>query len=194
MGIAQVQQPAIRHAAHVRSVDGAEGGEGLVPGGPRVGDGRDRFRADRVGGVVVAGQFPPGADGAGAFLPVQPVQRMLRDRSERVDGPGQGILGGVLGEAVLAGVHQRGDLRDVGAAFGVGEGGDLRGPRARGSGTREPVRWQRRTSMTLADVAGFGQVPLGDRGGQDSPGVQAGQLGGAHRPPQPPGLVAGYGR
>ena len=55
VGVAQVQQPAIRHAAHVRSVDGAEGGEGLVPGGPCVGDGRDRFRADRVGGVVVAG-------------------------------------------------------------------------------------------------------------------------------------------
>ena len=47
--------------------------------------------------------------------------------------------------------------------------------------------------MTAGDVAGSGQVPFGDRGGQDSPGVQAGQLGGAHGPPQPSGLVAGFG-
>jgi hypothetical protein len=40
--------------------------------------------------------------------------------------PGEGVLGGVFAEAVLAGVHQRGDLGQVGAAFGVGDGGELR--------------------------------------------------------------------
>ena len=55
VGVAQVQQPAIRHAAHVRAVDRAEGGQGLVPGGPDVRGGRDGFGADRVGGIVVAG-------------------------------------------------------------------------------------------------------------------------------------------
>jgi hypothetical protein len=39
-------------------------------------------------------------------------------------------------------------------------------------------------------VAGAGQVPFGDRGGQDLSGVQAGQFGGAQGPPQPPRLVA----
>jgi hypothetical protein len=39
-------------------------------------------------------------------------------------------------------------------------------------------------------VAGPGQVPFGDRGGQDLGGVQAGQFGGAQGPPQPPGLMA----
>ena len=34
---------------------GFTGGQGLVPGGAQVRCGRDRFRADRVGGVAVAG-------------------------------------------------------------------------------------------------------------------------------------------
>ena len=46
-----MQQPAVGHAAHVRAVGRAEGGQGLVPGGARVGGGRDGFGADRVGGI-----------------------------------------------------------------------------------------------------------------------------------------------
>ena len=55
VGVAQVQQPAVGHAAHVGPVGGAEGGEGFVPGRAQVRGGRDRFGADRVGGVAVAG-------------------------------------------------------------------------------------------------------------------------------------------
>jgi hypothetical protein len=55
VGVAQVQQPAIGQAADIRSVGRAEGGQGLVPGGPGIGGGRDRFGADRVGGIAVAG-------------------------------------------------------------------------------------------------------------------------------------------
>ena len=55
VGVAQVQQPAVGHAAHVGPVGGAEGGEGLVPGRPQVRGGRDGLGADRVGGVAVAG-------------------------------------------------------------------------------------------------------------------------------------------
>jgi hypothetical protein len=50
-----VQQKPVRHATDIRPVYPAEGGEGFVPGGAQVGGGRDGFRADRVGGVVVAG-------------------------------------------------------------------------------------------------------------------------------------------
>ena len=72
----------------------------------------------------------------------------------------------MLADPVLAGVHQRGDLGDVGAAFGVGEGGDLRGP--------GPGRERDQGAEAVAeagvddggDVAGSGQVPFGDRGGQ----------------------------
>jgi hypothetical protein len=70
IGVAQVQQEPVGHAAYVGSVGGTEGDEGLVPGGAQVGGGRDRFGADGVGRVVVAGEFPPGADGGGAALPV----------------------------------------------------------------------------------------------------------------------------
>ena len=42
------------------------------------------------------------------------------------------------------------------------------------------------------DVAGSGQVPFGDRVGQDPGGVQAGQFGGAQGAPQPLRLVAGW--
>ena len=79
-----MQQPAVGHAADVGPVGGAEGGQGLVPGGAEVRGGRDGFGADRVGGVAVAGQFPVGADGGGPLLPVQPVQRVIGDRAEGV--------------------------------------------------------------------------------------------------------------
>ena len=116
---------------------------------------------------------------------------MPGDRAEGVDRPGQGVVGGVLADPVLAGVHQGGDLGDVGVAFGVGDGGDLRGPR--------PGRERDQGAEPVADpgvedggqVAGSGQVPLADRVGQDLGGVQAGQFGGAQGAPQPSGLVAG---
>src|SRR4029077_17454718 len=54
VGVAQVQQPAVGHAADVGPVDGAEGGQGLVPGGALVGGGRGGLGSDGVGGVVVA--------------------------------------------------------------------------------------------------------------------------------------------
>ena len=186
-----MQQHPVRHAAHVGAVGRAEGGQGLVPGGPHVRGGRGGFGADRVGGVVVAGQFPPGADGGGSFLPVQPVQRVLGDRAEGVDGPGRGVVGGVLADAVLAGVHQRGDLGDVGAAFGVGDGGDLRGPRAGRQRDQGAEAVAEAGVEDGGDVAGSGQVPFGDRVGQDLAGVQAGEFGGAQGPPQPFRLVAG---
>ena len=55
VGVAQVQQPAVGHAADIGAVGRAEGRQGLVPGGARVGSGGDRFGADRVSRVVVAG-------------------------------------------------------------------------------------------------------------------------------------------
>ena len=55
VGVAQVQQGAVGHAAHVGAVGGAEGGQGLVPGGPQVGGGGDGLGADGLGRVVVAG-------------------------------------------------------------------------------------------------------------------------------------------
>ena len=139
----------------------------------------------------MAGQFPVGADGTGPLLPVQPVQRVIGDRAQGVDRPRRAVLGGVLADAVLARVHQRGDLDQVGAAFGVGDGGDLGRPRAcrgrdEGAG---PV-----AEAGVDDggqVAGAGQVPFGDRGAQCVGGVQAGQFGGAQGAPQPSGLVAG---
>ena len=79
----------------------------------------------------------------------------------------------------------------VGAAFGVGDGGDLGRPRA-GRGRDEGADPVAEPGVDDGgQVAGAGQVPFGDRGGQDVGGVQAGQFGGAQRPPQPPGLVAG---
>ena len=80
----------------------------------------------------------------------------------------------MLADPVLAGVHQRGDLGDVGAAVRVGDGGDLRGPR--------PGReWDDRAEAVAdpgvddgRDVARASQVPFGDRVGQDAGGVQVG--------------------
>jgi hypothetical protein len=107
--------------------------------------------------------------------------------------------GGVLAEALLAGVHQHGDLGEVGAAFGVGDRGD--------AGTRGPRRgWERdQGARPVADagvddgrdVAGASEISFGDRVGEGLGGVQAGEFGGVQGPPQPPvpgpgpGVVAG---
>ena len=79
-----MQQLAVGHAADVGPVDGSEGGQGLIPGGPLIGSGCGGFGSDGVGGVVVAGQFPPGADGGGALLPGQP-DSPDRDSADVID-------------------------------------------------------------------------------------------------------------
>jgi hypothetical protein len=104
------------------------------------------------------------------------------DRAEGVEGPAR-VPGGVLAESFLAGVHERGDLRGVGAAFGADDGGDLGGPRAgqerdQGAGALADAGVE-----DGGDVAGAGQVPFGDRLGQDLGGVQAGEFGGAQGAP-----------
>ena len=77
-----------------------------------------------------------------------------------LDRPGQGVLGGVLADAVLAGVHQRGDLGQVRAALGVGDGGDLGRPRARRGRDEgaDPV------PEPGVDDGGQGRSPRGRRG------------------------------
>ena len=128
---------------------------------------------------------------AARFCQLEPVQRVGGDRAERGGGPGRGVAGGVLADPVRAGVHQRGDLGDVGAAFGVGEGGDLLRP---GPGRQRDQGAEAVPDAGVedgGDVAGSGQVPFGDRVGQDTGGVQAGQFGGAQGAPQPLRLVAG---
>jgi hypothetical protein len=55
VGVAQVQQGPVGHAANVGAVDRGEGGEGLVPGGADIRGGSGGFGSDRVGGVIVAG-------------------------------------------------------------------------------------------------------------------------------------------
>jgi hypothetical protein len=85
VGVAQVQQPPVGHAAHVGPAGRGEGGDGLAPGRPQVWGGRHVLGADRVGGITMPGQFRPGADGGGPFLPVQPVQRILGYRAQRRD-------------------------------------------------------------------------------------------------------------
>jgi hypothetical protein len=180
-----VQQPAVRHAADIRPVDGTESSSGLMPGGSCFGGGGGGFGSDRVGGMVVAGQFPVRADRAGPLLPVPPVRRVRGHRSEGSHGPGQGMVGDVFADAVFAGVHQRGDLGEVRAAFGVGDGRNLAGPRA--------GRERDEGSEVLAeagvddggDVAGAGQVPFGDHIGEGLGGVLAAEFGGSQGPPQP---------
>jgi hypothetical protein len=82
------------------------------------------------------------------------------------------VAGSVLADPVRAGVHQRADLGDIGAAFGVGEGRDLRGPRP---GRERDERAEPVPDAGVEDggkVARSGQVPFGDRVGQDTGRVQ----------------------
>jgi len=103
------------------------------------------------------------------------------------------MLGGVLTDPVLAGVHQGSDLGHVGAAAGVGQGGDLRGPRAGRERNRGAEAVAEAGVEDGGDVAGSGQVAFGDRDGEELGGVQAGEFGGAQGAPQPFRFVAGFG-
>jgi hypothetical protein len=74
------------------------------------------------------------------------------------------VLSGVLADAVLAGVHQRGDLGQVPAACGVGDGGDLGRLRARrgwgeGAGPVPDAGVDDGGQVACAD-----KVPFADRG------------------------------
>jgi hypothetical protein len=88
-------------------------------------------------------------------------------------------------------VHHPGDLRGERAALGVSDGGDLGRPRARRNGDNGADPGPEPGVYDRGQVAGPGQFALTDCGRQDLRGVQAGQLRGAHGPPQPPDLVAG---
>jgi hypothetical protein len=101
------------------------------------------------------------------------------------------VLGGVLADPVLAGVHQRGDLGGVGLACRVGDGGDARGPRACGERDHRAEAGAQAGVEDGGDVAGAGQVPFGDRVGENLGGVQAGEFGGVQGAPQPFRLLAG---
>ena len=137
------------------------------------GGGHVRFGADRIVRIVVAGEFAPGADGGGPFLPLQPVRRVGGDRAERGGGPGRGVAGGVLADPVRAGVHQRGDLGHVRAAFGVGEGGDLLRPRPGRERDQGAEPMPDAGVQDGGDVAGSSQVPFGNRPVQDSEAAAA---------------------
>jgi len=82
------------------------------------------------------------------------------------------VVNSVFADPVLARIHQRGDLGGVGTASGVGDGGHLRGPRARGERDQGAGAVAEAVVDDGGDVAGSGQVPFGDRGGQDSPVVR----------------------
>ena len=71
--------------------------------------------------------------------------------------------------------------------------GELRGPRAGRERDQGAEAVAEAGVDDGGDVAGSGQVPLADRGGQDLAGVQPGEFGGAQGAPEPSGLVAGLG-
>jgi hypothetical protein len=63
---------------------------------------RRRRWAEGVRCVGVAGEFAPGGDRAGAVLPLEPGDRLVRDGSERLDGPVRAGGGGLYAELVTA--------------------------------------------------------------------------------------------
>src|SRR5262249_14554690 len=145
----------------------AEGGEGLVPGGPLVRGLVAGFGADRVGGMVVAVHLAVGRDGGGFSFPVAAGGWVGGGRAECGDDPAGWGLGGVLAESTGAVVHQGCDFGEVGVTGGVGQVRDVAGP--------EAVRLGEQGIDALADagvedggdVAGSSQVPGGDGGAED---------------------------
>ena len=110
---------------------------------------------------------------------------VVRDRPEGGDRPGGAGGGGVLADAAPAVVHDCGELGEEPASFGIIGLGNLGGPR--GGGERDEIAVAAADAGVDhgGDVAGAGQVPLGDCPGEDLARVQARELGGAQRAVQP---------
>ncbi len=179
-----------RCCAAVAGVVRGEGGAGGVPGGAQVRVVRGWLGADRVIRVVVPGQFAVGADGGGLLLPGQACGGVVRDRAEGGDRPREAAGGGVLADAAPTVVHDRGELGEEAAAFGVTGCWDLGGPR--GGRERDEVVAAADAGVDHGgDVPGADQVPLGDGLGEDLARVQAREFGGAQRAVQPLLLMTG---
>ena len=123
--------------------------------------------ADGLAGVVVAVQLAVGADVGGAVLPVQAGQGVVGERVRARAGSRLGVLGEVLADAVLSGVHRGGELGEEPVQLRVRCGGYLLGP---GAG-RE--RHQRVGDLAEPEVDDGGDVPrAGQRPGCDGlPGL-----------------------
>ena len=82
VGVAEQPQPPVGHGPDVGPVGRAEGGEGLVPGGPLVRRLAAGFGADRVVGMVVAVHLAVGGDRGCLVLPVAAGGRVGGYRAE----------------------------------------------------------------------------------------------------------------
>lgn len=130
VGVAEQPQPPVGHGPDARPGCRAEGGEGLVPGGPLVRCLAAGFGANRVGGMVVTVHLAIRRDGGSLACPALAGSWVGGHRAERRDGPGRPRLGGVLAEAPGAVVHQGRDFGQVGLPGGGGQLGDAAGPGA----------------------------------------------------------------
>ena len=99
VGVAEQPQLAVGHGPDAGAAGRAEGGEGLVPGGPLVWPLVAGFGADRVVGVVIAVGLAVGGDRGCLGLPGPAGGRVSGYRAEGGDGPGGTGLGGVLAQA-----------------------------------------------------------------------------------------------
>ena len=165
-----------------------------VPGGPPGGVGLDLpglgCRADRGGGVVVAGQFAVRGDGAGPLLPRVALLVVVGDLAERLDRPLRLVVGDLLAEFVAACVGGRGELgRGSRARPGRRrQGSSRRGGRRSGRAmTASLMRWW----MTLVSCRAPVEVAAGDGVVEDVSGVVAGEFGLAEHAVEVGGAVLG---
>ncbi len=186
VGVAQVQQQPVRHCPRLRVAGQPERRERFVPGRPLIWAVADRFGPDWLGQVLVPVQLAVGADGAGAPLPFQSLQRFTGNRPERPHRPVKLAFGGVLADPFLALIQRLRDLHDVTLSLRVVQLRSLRRPR--------PCLPGHQASDALPDpgvhdrghVPRVRQAPPGHRIADDVGGVEPGQLSSPQGSPQPP--------
>jgi len=87
VGVAEQPQPPVSHGPDVWPSGWAEGGEGLVPGGPLVWHVADGLRADRIVWMVIAVHVAVSGDGGGLLFPGAAGSLAGGHRAKSVDRP-----------------------------------------------------------------------------------------------------------
>ena len=123
----------------------------------------------------------------GAGLPVEPVQRVIGNRSEGCDSPGGGVLGSELADPGLPVVHRVGDLGEVTLPFPAACR-YLLGPGAQGSGSGRADDAAETRVHYGGEVAGTGERPLAYGSPDDLVDVVSGRFSRVKNAPEPGGL------
>ena len=185
VGAAAQPQLTVTATLQLGALDPAERGQRSMPDSAGLRAGLRRLRADRVGRIGVTVPFPVGGNHAGPLLPLQPTDRLIRDRAKGLACPRRLRRSRVLPQATGPVIHHLGELTQIAVQIG---GTGARHPVDPGTGKLglDAIEHPADTRIQYpGNVTRPGHTPAGHRFPQDPAAVEPGGFSFPQRPPQP---------